>query len=147
MVPIAVSHDDDAVFAAVTLTPWDRAAIMYTSGTTGPSKGVIVTHGHAFEYARGVIDMLDIRASDVYYAPLPLFHIAGQWAVVYAAAIAGASAVLPDTFSPARFWDVRRHHHATCSFLLERHGEPAVPPVTGDGRCRQSNASAYWWCR
>jgi crotonobetaine/carnitine-CoA ligase len=118
VVPIAVLHDDDAVFAAVTLTPWDRAAIMYTSGTTGPSKGVIVTHGHAFEYARGVIDMLDIRASDVYYAPLPLFHIAGQWAVVYAAAIAGASAVLPDTFSPARFWDVCRHHHATCSFLL-----------------------------
>jgi crotonobetaine/carnitine-CoA ligase len=38
--------------------------------------------------------------------------------VVYAAAIAGATAVLPDTFSPSRFWQVCRRHNATCSFLL-----------------------------
>lgn len=62
--------------------------------------------------------MLEMRPSDIYYAPLPLFHIAGQWAVVYAAAIAGATAVLPDTFSPSRFWQVCRRHQVTCSFLL-----------------------------
>jgi carnitine-CoA ligase len=102
----------------VLLSPSDHAAIMYTSGTTGPSKGVIVTHGHAFEYARGVIEMLEMSSSDVYYAPLPLFHIAGQWAVIYAAAIAGATAVLPDTFSPSRYWSQCRRYSATCSFLL-----------------------------
>lgn len=105
-------------FAPVLLAPSDHAAIMYTSGTTGPSKGVIVAHGHAFEYARGVIEMLEMNSSDVYYAPLPLFHIAGQWAVIYAAAIAGAAAVLPDTFSPSRYWSVSRRYSATCSFLL-----------------------------
>jgi carnitine-CoA ligase len=105
-------------FAPIAVKPWDRVAIMYTSGTTGPSKGVIVTHGHAFEYARGVTDMLEMDSSDVYYAPLPLFHIAGQWAVVYAAAIVGATAVLPDTFSPSRYWSMCRRHRATCSFLL-----------------------------
>jgi crotonobetaine/carnitine-CoA ligase len=117
-VPFAEILTGDELFAAVSPAPWDQLAVMYTSGTTGPSKGVIVTHGHAFEYARGVIDMLDIRPADVYYAPLPLFHIAGQWAVVYAAAIAGATAVLPDSFSPARFWPTCRRYHATCSFLL-----------------------------
>jgi crotonobetaine/carnitine-CoA ligase len=116
--PFAEILADDEFFAAVSAAPWDQLAVMYTSGTTGPSKGVIVTHGHAFEYARGVIDMLDIRPDDVYYAPLPLFHIAGQWAVVYAAAIAGATAVLPDSFSPARFWPTCRRYNATCSFLL-----------------------------
>jgi crotonobetaine/carnitine-CoA ligase len=110
--------DADDRFTAVPLSPWDHAAIMYTSGTTGPSKGVVVSHGHAYEYARGVIDMLEIERNDIYYAPLPLFHIAGQWAVIYAAAIAGATAVLPDTFSVQRFWPTVRRHRATCVFLL-----------------------------
>src|SRR5262249_51365379 len=112
-----ILSENDA-FAAVPLTPWDQAAIMYTSGTTGPSKGVMIGHGHAYEYARGVIDMIELRQTAVYYSPLPLFHIAGQWAVIYAAAIAGASAVLPDTFSASRFWQTVRRHHASCSFLL-----------------------------
>lgn len=110
--------NENDTFPAVRLAPWDPAAIMYTSGTTGPSKGVIISHGHAYEYARGVIDMIEIKHTDVYYAPLPLFHIAGQWAVIYAAAIAGATAVLPDTFSVSRFWATVRRHRATCAFLL-----------------------------
>ncbi len=118
IVPFREILSDVDAFAAVPLTPWDHAAIMYTSGTTGPSKGVIVSHGHAYEYARGVVDMLEIKPSDVYYAPLPLFHIAGQWAVIYAAAIAGATAVLPDAFSVTRFWPTVRGHRATCAFLL-----------------------------
>jgi len=121
-----------APVAAAALQPWDLAAVMYTSGTTGASKGVAVTHGHAFEYARGVIDMLAMRASDVYYAPLPLFHIAGQWAVVYAAAIAGATAVLADSFSPRQFWERARRHGATCAFVLGAmanllHRQPPLP--------------------
>jgi carnitine-CoA ligase len=118
LVPFAEILSEDDRFAAISPAPRDQLAVMYTSGTTGPSKGVMVTHGHAFEYARGVIDMLDIRPADIYYAPLPLFHIAGQWAVIYAAAIAGATAVLPDSFSPARFWPTCRRYNATCSFLL-----------------------------
>jgi carnitine-CoA ligase len=118
MLPFGVVADAPDVFEAVPLKPWDKAAIMYTSGTTGPSKGVMISHGHAYEYARGVIDMIEIKQSDIYYAPLPLFHIAGQWAVVYAAAIAGATAVLPDTFSASHFWATVRRYRATCSFLL-----------------------------
>jgi crotonobetaine/carnitine-CoA ligase len=123
---------EDDTFAAVPLAPWDHAAIMYTSGTTGPSKGVIVSHGHAYEYARGVVDMLEMQRGDIYYAPLPLFHIAGQWAVIYAAAIAGATAVLPDAFSVSRFWSTVRRHRASCAFLLGAmanllYREPATP--------------------
>lgn len=134
LVPYAEILADDEQFAAFSPAPWDQLAVMYTSGTTGPSKGVIVTHGHAFEYARGVIDMLDLRPDDVYYAPLPLFHIAGQWAVVYAAAIAGATAVLPDSFGPARFWPTCRQDRATCSFLLGAMANLLYrqPPVVDD---------------
>jgi len=118
LVPFSAIVDAEDRFEAVPLAPWDQAAIMYTSGTTGPSKGVMISHGHAYEYARGVIDMIEIKDTDVYYAPLPLFHIAGQWALIYAAAIAGATAVLPDTFSVSGFWPTVRRHRATCAFLL-----------------------------
>ncbi len=96
----------------------DLMAVMYTSGTTGPSKGATITHAHAFQYALGVARMLDLNESDVYYAPLPLFHIAGQFALVYATCVAGATAVLPGTFSAQRFWSDVRRHNATTTFLL-----------------------------
>ena len=96
----------------------DLMAVMYTSGTTGPSKGATITHAHAYQYAEGVVRVLDLNESDIYYAPLPLFHIAGQFALVYAACIAGATAVLPGTFSARRFWRDVRRHNATTTFLL-----------------------------
>lgn len=96
----------------------DLLAVMYTSGTTGPSKGATMTHAHAYEYAHGVTEMLDLVPGDVYSAPLPLFHIAGKYAVLYAACIAGATAVLPKPFSASGFWEEIRRHQATVSFLL-----------------------------
>jgi len=96
----------------------DLMAVMYTSGTTGPSKGVMITHAHAYEYALSVIELLEMTGEDVYYAPLPLFHIAGQWAGVYACCIMGATIVVPKTFSLTGFWDEVKRHKATCTFLL-----------------------------
>ncbi len=96
----------------------DSMALMYTSGTTGPSKGVLVSHAHAYEYANSVRTALALSEDDVYYAPLPLFHIAGQWAVVYAALISGGAAVIKPRFSVSDFWlDVARCG-ASVSFLL-----------------------------
>lgn len=98
--------------------PHDLMAVMYTSGTTGPSKGVMVTHTHAYEYAHSVVELLELRLGDVYYNPLPLFHIAGQWAAVYCALIAGVTVVIPGSFSISAFWADVRRHKATCTFLL-----------------------------
>lgn len=93
-------------------------AIMYTSGTTGPSKGVRVAQAHAFTYASLAGQILDLARDDVYYAPLPLFHIAGQWAHVYACLQVGATAVVRRRFSATEFWPVVRASHATVTFLL-----------------------------
>ncbi len=73
----------DAIVAAA---EHDIVAIMYTSGTTGPSKGVRVAHAQAFTYAQHAGEAMQLAEGDVYFAPLPLFHIAGQWALVYASA-------------------------------------------------------------
>ncbi|MGD8350670.1 MAG: AMP-binding protein [Gammaproteobacteria bacterium] len=96
----------------------DLMAVMYTSGTTGPSKGVTTSHAHAFEYAYGIIEMLELEEDDIYCAPLPLFHIAGQFATIYASCIAGASAVISGPFSVERFWQNISNYRVTCTFLL-----------------------------
>lgn len=97
----------------------DLMAIMYTSGTTGASKGVMIAHAHAYEYAVGAADGLEIGPDDVYYtAGLPLFHVAGKWGVVYAAALRGATAAFPERFSTTGFWDDVRTYGATTTFLL-----------------------------
>lgn len=97
----------------------DLVAVLYTSGTTGPSKGVMIYHAHAYEYSNCMAEALDLSTEDVYFAPLPLFHIAGQWAVVYAALITNATVVLKERFSASRFWDVVAEHGATTSLLLD----------------------------
>ncbi len=112
----------DALYAEEAALPsgprdGDLLAVMYTSGTTGPSKGVMITHAHAYHYALSCVEMLALDPGDVYYAPLPLFHIAGQWAVVFAALIAGAAAAV-GPFSVSSFWDEVARRRATATFLL-----------------------------
>jgi crotonobetaine/carnitine-CoA ligase len=96
----------------------DIVAIMYTSGTTGPSKGVRVAHAHAYTYAQHAGEVQALKGGDVYYAPLPLFHIAGQWALVYAAIQVGATAVVRRRFSATEYWRTVREAGVTVSFLL-----------------------------
>jgi crotonobetaine/carnitine-CoA ligase len=97
----------------------DLAAILYTSGTTGASKGVKIYHAHAYEYSNCTAQALELGPDDTYFAPLPLFHIAGQWAVVYAAMIAGAQVVLTEKFSVSAYWDVVRRYQANTTLLLD----------------------------
>lgn len=110
-------------------------AVMYTSGTTGPSKGVMITHAHSYEYALAVAELLALKDTDIYYNPLPLFHIAGQWAAVYASCIRGATVVLAQGFSASRFWDDVRRFGATTTFLLGAMANwlSQAPPAQSDG--------------
>ena len=97
----------------------DLISVMYTSGTTGPSKGVMIAHAHAYTYATATIRLLELGPEDVIYsAGLPLFHVAGRWGVVLAAAIVGATVTMPNQFSASRFWDDIRETGATKVFLL-----------------------------
>ena len=53
------------------------AALVYTSGTTGPAKGAILTHGNFTANARSLVHEWRITAADRYLAVLPLFHVHG----------------------------------------------------------------------
>ena len=99
------------------IDPWDLIGIMFTSGTTGLSKGVRVTQGQAYGYSTPEVYGA-CAAKDVVYVGLPLFHIGGQWAGVYNALIAGASAVVFPRFHATAFWDEVRAYGCTYTLLL-----------------------------
>jgi len=98
--------------------PRDMACIMYTSGTSGPAKGVLMPHAHCTLYGIGTIEALQLRPQDRYYITLPLFHANGLLMQLGATLLAGIPAVLRARFS-ATAWlaDVRRHG-ATVTNLL-----------------------------
>jgi crotonobetaine/carnitine-CoA ligase len=97
--------------------PADLIAVMYTSGTTGVSKGVEITHVHAYTYASRE-DAERPRADDRILVMLPMFHLAGQWYGAYQSAIAQATAVIQPGFSVSRFWDWIRDFGITETVML-----------------------------
>ena len=89
------------------------ACILYTSGTTGPSKGVVVTQHYLVTAARIVADAYGLTPSDVTYGAVPLFHFSGMLGSVLAAVVAGSSAVVDRRFSVSATWDRVRRYNAT----------------------------------
>lgn len=82
----------------------DPAAIFYTSGTTGPSKGVLTPHSQPRALAREIVSFFELDADDVLFTCLPMFHVNAIWYTSYSAVEAGASVALVDRFSASRFW-------------------------------------------
>ena len=89
------------------------SCILYTSGTTGPSKGVVLTHSANLRLATANLALMEYTAEDVLYTAFPLFHVNAKFTSVTSAMIAGARLVLDDVFSASRFWDRMREEHVT----------------------------------
>lgn len=96
----------------------DPAAILYTSGTTGPAKGVVVPHAHMHTFAAHVVDQLQIDSADVYYVCLPLFHANAQFMQILPCLMTGAEVVIADAFSASRWLQDLRECGATVTSLL-----------------------------
>jgi carnitine-CoA ligase len=106
----------DPVAAAPT-RPADTLAILYTSGTTGPSKGVCCPHAQFFWWGVNTAHLLDVRGDDVLCTPLPLFHT-NALNTFFQALITGATAVFEDRFSASGFWKTLAAREATVTYLL-----------------------------
>jgi carnitine-CoA ligase len=83
----------------------DLAHILYTSGTTGPSKGVMCSHRSYGWLLQGYITRLGLGSDDVGYSMFPLFHQMGRAAMVGTCAWVGAPVVLRSRFGAGGFWD------------------------------------------
>lgn len=85
--------------------PQDLGAIFFTSGTTGPSKGVAMPHAQLYFFAQEVVSLTRLTAADRYLTTTPLFHGNAQFMAVFPALVAGASAVIRRKFSASRWID------------------------------------------
>jgi crotonobetaine/carnitine-CoA ligase len=97
--------------------PGDTLAILYTSGTTGPSKGVMCPHAQYYWWGINSIELLEITADDVLCTTLPLFHI-NALSTFTQALLSGARMVLQERFSASAFWPAMVHSEATVLYLL-----------------------------
>ncbi|MEW9552034.1 AMP-binding protein [Nonomuraea sp. NPDC050783] len=97
--------------------PGDTAAILFTSGTTGPSRGVQCPHAQFGWWGANVGDALRLAPQDVLHTCLPLFHI-NALAALMQAMVAGASYVLGPRFSASRYWWQVADARASVVYLL-----------------------------
>jgi malonyl-CoA/methylmalonyl-CoA synthetase len=78
----------------------DLAAILYTSGTTGRSKGAMLTHGNLLSNARTLHAYWGWQATDVLIHALPVFHVHGLFVASHGALLAGAKMLWFNRFDP-----------------------------------------------
>lgn len=79
-----------SAFDTVTSQAGDLAAILYTSGTTGRSKGAMLSHGNLASNARVLDQYWDWSSADVLLHMLPIFHVHGLFVASHGALLAGA---------------------------------------------------------
>lgn len=129
------------------VTPGTLALLMYTSGTTGTPKGVMLTQANLVANARTIGAEHALGPPDRVLAVLPLYHI-NAFAVTMLSPLAhGGSLAMPPRFSAGRFWEQADRFECTwinvvptiVSYLLEN----AVPPRESTSRirfCRSASA-------
>ncbi|SMH51829.1 AMP-binding protein [Mesorhizobium australicum] len=96
------------------IAPWDMQSIIFTSGTTGPSKGVMSSYMHLYSMAKAAPFL---RSDERYMVNLPMFHSGGVMPVT-AMLIHGGSIVMVDAFDTNTFWDTIRQRQITTVILL-----------------------------
>ncbi|EON72021.1 class I adenylate-forming enzyme family protein [Lysinibacillus sphaericus] len=94
--------DGPNTFTPIELNPQDTAVILYTSGTTGNPKGVMLSHANIVNAAEIWHDALQYRPTDRVYISIPLFHCAGLHVIGVGTMCGGAALVIDETFSPER---------------------------------------------
>jgi len=108
----------DAIPAAdAAIAPSDTLAVLYTSGTTGPAKGVLCSHAQLHWWGVHSADVLGVGADDVLCTTLPLFHI-NALNTFAQASLAGCRVAYEPRFSASAFWSTMREREATVVYLL-----------------------------
>ncbi|GAA3590485.1 long-chain fatty acid--CoA ligase [Klugiella xanthotipulae] len=100
---IAVATEETPV--PVALHEEDISTLLYTSGTTGRAKGVVLTHGNLWWNSLNVDSVVDTRTTDVYLAIAPLYHIGSLNTFTLRALTRGATSIIRRTFEPSQTVD------------------------------------------
>ena len=96
----------------------EPCAIMFTSGTTGVSKGSVIPHRAAVRVAEAMILAFDLTDRDCVYTPYPLFHAGAAYYDILPALMVGGRVVLRESFSASMFWPEVARYDATWFMML-----------------------------
>jgi len=96
----------------------DLASIFFTSGTTGPSKGVAMPQAQMYFFADEVVSLTRLTSADTYMTVTPLFHGNAQFMAAYPALVAGATIVIRSKFSASRWVDQAREQGVTVTNFI-----------------------------
>ena len=91
----------------------DTAVVLHSSGTTGPPKGVVLSHQAVLHLTRHLVWLMDYTAEDRLYTAFPLFHNNAKYTSVCAALEAGGSCLLDKRFPVRTFWEMAREKDVT----------------------------------
>lgn len=111
----------------------DLMAVLYTSGTTGPAKGIMMSYGHAAISAANLCDVMDLNEDDIYFVCMPLFHSNAQVIQVMPALLMGARASIWPEFHASHWLEQVTSAGATvsntlgvmCEFIYRQPPSPA----------------------
>lgn len=120
-----------------TAKPTDIALLMYTSGTTGTPKGVLLSHANLLAGARAIGEWHGLTPADRVLSSLPLYHINGQVIATLAPFVSGGSIIAPHRFSASQWWGLVTAHRCTwinmvptiIAYLLAGDGAGPFPHV------------------
>ncbi len=87
----------------------DLAVICYTSGTTGRSKGAMITHGNLLSNAQSLIHLWQFTNNDVLLHALPLYHIHGLFVALHCALLSGTKMLLQSSFNAHTALEALQH--------------------------------------
>jgi crotonobetaine/carnitine-CoA ligase len=97
--------------------PGDTLAVLYTSGTTGPAKGVTCPHAQYYWWGINTASILGVAQSDVLCTTLPLFHI-NALNTFAQALLTGSRVAYEARFSASGFWPAMQANGASVVYLL-----------------------------
>ena len=100
------------------IAPSDLATFVYTGGTTGPSKGCMLSHNYHVALSRQIAICWRRRPDDVVWTPLPLFHFNALTTCLVGALVSGGSSAVSGKFSVSGFWPEMNRTGATVVSLL-----------------------------
>src|SRR6202011_2918561 len=90
----------------------DLLSINYTSGTTSPPKGVMITHRNAYMNVVGTLVHVSMTPADTYLWTLPMFHANG-WTFTWLVTAAGARHICLRRVDPKQVFELARTEHVT----------------------------------
>jgi long-chain acyl-CoA synthetase len=99
-------RDVGTVVTARSTEPDDLALMIYTGGTTGRPKGVMLDHANLVATTAMIVDWFEMTAADRCLLVLPLFHVNGIMVSVVSPLVADGSTVIAPRFDPTTFWDL-----------------------------------------